>query len=357
MSLFIRRDGVLKEYELAIRSGGVLSRYKVLSSRTGDVAVPPEAPPHTPTPPADTTVVNPFLGRTLFRDPHSQPAVWVRNNPGHPYRPLIEQKIVAYPFSQWGYATVLWNNQTSQQWADNLRTQHGDNIGILVLYNITLRDLNNHSRGGASSADVYRQWIDGIVAGLRGRPTVLLLEPDAVPDMTRMTSAQRLERASLLRYAMQRLGEAGHYVYLDCGHPRWINATTLIPLLHEVNAELAHGLSYNVSNFYTTSEVQTHGERVCDLFTRKPLRYIIDTSRNGNGPAADAGDPINPLGRALGRPPGELPPGRCDAYVWIKTPGESDGANGRVEFDGSVAPPPGEFWPAYAYGLAQRAPF
>ena len=56
--------------------------------------------------------------------------------------------------------------------------------------------------------------------------------------------------------------------------------------------------------------------------------YVIDTSRNGNGPAADA--PLNwcnPAGRALGTRPttvGLAP--RVDALLWIKRPGESDGS-------------------------------
>lgn len=39
----------------------------------------------------------------------------------------------------------------------------------------------------------------------------------------------------------------------------------------------------------------------------------------------------------------------ADAYLWIKPPGESDGAcNG--------GPEAGAWWPEYALGLAQRAP-
>ena len=52
--------------------------------------------------------------------------------------------------------------------------------------------------------------------------------------------------------------------------------------------------------------------------------FVIDTSRNGNGANSEH---FNPYGRALG----ELPTtNTCDeivdAYLWVKVPGESDGA-------------------------------
>jgi endoglucanase len=75
---------------------------------------------------------------------------------------------------------------------------------------------------------------------------------------------------------------------------------------------------------------------------------VIDTSRNGRGPAAD-GDWCNPLGRALGaRPTAATGVWRQDASLWVKHPGESDGpCHG--------GPAAGQWWPDYALGLAQRA--
>ncbi|GAA1995366.1 glycoside hydrolase family 6 protein [Microbacterium ulmi] len=58
-------------------------------------------------------------------------------------------------------------------------------------------------------------------------------------------------------------------------------------------------------------------------------RYVIDTSRNGQGPwqaAPDQEDWCNPPGRGLGAVPTTntgVP--LVDAYLWIKVPGESDG--------------------------------
>jgi endoglucanase len=78
---------------------------------------------------------------------------------------------------------------------------------------------------------------------------------------------------------------------------------------------------------------------------------VVDTSRNGAGPAPDA--PLNwcnPSGRALGVPPTTATAGaHADAYLWIKRPGDSDGACGRGD------PGPGHFVNQYAIDLARAA--
>jgi endoglucanase len=78
---------------------------------------------------------------------------------------------------------------------------------------------------------------------------------------------------------------------------------------------------------------------------------VIDTSRNGAGPAPDS--PLNwcnPSGRALGTPPtAETGGAHADAYLWIKRPGESDGTCD------SGDPPAGTFVNQYAIDLAHNA--
>jgi endoglucanase len=69
--------------------------------------------------------------------------------------------------------------------------------------------------------------------------------------------------------------------------------------------------------------------------TEPTTHFVIDTSRNGNGPwdggedVADWPDPqlwCNPLDRAIGpQPTTETGSDLVDAYLWIKIPGESDG--------------------------------
>jgi endoglucanase len=75
---------------------------------------------------------------------------------------------------------------------------------------------------------------------------------------------------------------------------------------------------------------------------------VIDTSRNGKGPAPENAW-CNPAGRGLGADPtGSTGNSLDDAYLWVKQPGASDGTcNG--------GPAAGQWWPEYALGLAERA--
>jgi len=79
--------------------------------------------------------------------------------------------------------------------------------------------------------------------------------------------------------------------------------------------------------------------------------YVVDTSRNGLGPAPDA--PLNwcnPPGRALGPPPTTATDAPHDvADLWIKGPGQSDGHCDRAD------PASGRWFPDYAAGLVARA--
>jgi endoglucanase len=90
-----------------------------------------------------------------------------------------------------------------------------------------------------------------------------------------------------------------------------------------------------------------YGDRLARLLGRK--HYVIDTSRNGLGPATGEEYWCNPPGRALGqRPTTNTTSSLADAYLWVKLPGESDGTC-------KGGPRSGTWWPEYALGLAERA--
>jgi len=100
--------------------------------------------------------------------------------------------------------------------------------------------------------------------------------------------------------------------------------------------------------------------------------FVIDTSRNGLGPwdyrskystAAIAQDWCNPPGRGLGIPPTtNTGNALVDAYLWVKTPGQSDGQCNRSvagttdpEWGNIVDPAAGAWFPQQALQLAQLA--
>lgn len=80
------------------------------------------------------------------------------------------------------------------------------------------------------------------------------------------------------------------------------------------------GLALATATFYTTDEEIGYGEAVSGL--TKGAHYVVDTSRNGAGPAPDAAQNwCNPAGRALGIPPTTATAGaHADAYLWVKRP-------------------------------------
>lgn len=100
-------------------------------------------------------------------------------------------------------------------------------------------------------------------------------------------------------------------------------------------------------------------------------RFVVDTSRNGLGawkpnPADYPGDPqnwCNPPDRGIGaRPTADTGVPLVDAYLWVKTIGESDGQCNRGyplgspdPVYGSVDPPAGAWWPQQALTLANNA--
>ncbi len=129
------------------------------------------------------------------------------------------------------------------------------------------------------------------------------------------------------------------------------------------------------SDTATKPELNTSGinTRYADMLgaTKPTTRFVIDTSRNGQGPWTpttsypDAQDWCNPPGRGLGlRPTADTGVPLLDAYLWIKIPGESDGSCTRglgpagttVDPEwGIVDPAAGQWFPAQALQLAQLA--
>ena len=220
---------------------------------------------------------------------------------------------------------------------------------MFVAYNIPQRDCGGLSGGNTTSAAAYRSWIAAVAEGIGTRRATVILEPDALAAMDCLSGADQQLRLDLLNYAVQTLhAKGGIAVYLDAGHPAWKSASTMASRLTSAGIALAQGFSLNVSNFRATSDNVTYGQQIASLTGGK--HFVVDTGRNGLGPTADS-QWCNPAGRALGeRPTTQTGIAYVDAFLWIKTPGESDGACGG-------APSAGAWMPEYALGLAQRAAY
>ncbi|MCR6032688.1 endoglucanase [Nocardioides sp. zg-579] len=199
---------------------------------------------------------------------------------------------------------------------------------VLVVYSIPDRDCGQHSAGGAADAASYKAWVKKVAAGIRGSKPLVVLEPDAIPFIGDPGCEDVADRLALLRFAVKRLSAAGAWVYLDAGHSDWRPYDGRALLLKRAGVGLGRGIATNVSNFRSLRDELAYG-----TFLRRELKKIgvtgvkqvVDTSRNG-APIPVAGDVINPTWARLGKAPKMVFDGGLDGRLWVKHPGESDGA-------------------------------
>ncbi len=226
-------------------------------------------------------------------------------------------------------------------------------LPVFVIYNIPDRDAGQFSRGGEASADAYLRWIGQFSEAVGQEPAVVILEPDALGLMDRTPEARRAERYAMMASAVEIICRSGSVdVYIDAGHPAWLQVKEAARRLRFAGIDKARGFALNVSNFQRTKDCLEYGRRISAEAGGR--HFVVDTSRNGNGPLPREQDRdgmgwCNPPGRAVGeRPAVKTGDPLCDAFLWIKVPGESDGA-----FRGG--PPAGGWWPEYALELMKNA--
>jgi len=290
---------------------------------------------------------NPLEGKPFYVDPISAAMIAAKNaSPPIPELTALANTPASYWLDQAFPAATVAGTVSRYTGA----AQAAGAMPVLTLYGIPYRDCGSFAAGGFATGADYRRWIDGIASGIGSAPAAIIVEPDALAMADCLSPDQRQERYDLIRYAVDTLtGNPSAAVYVDAGHSRWLNAEDMAGRLNTVGVDRARGFSLNTANFYTTDEEIGYGETLSALTNGS--HYVIDTSRNGLGPAADT--PLNwcnPGGRALGVPPTTATAGaHADAYLWIKRPGESDGSCDRGE------PWAGRFMNQYAIELAQNA--
>lgn len=257
------------------------------------------------------------------------------------------KKIADQPVGEW----IGPDNPEAEAKGYTEAAAKADRDALLVLYNIPHRDCGQFSKGGAADGNAYRAWVDQVAAGIGDRRATVILEPDALLHLVDSCTPQEFheERFDLLKGAVERLKQQPNTkVYLDAGNAGWSQPDALFDPLRRAGIDRADGFAVNVSNFYPTAASKEFGQKLSAKVGGK--HFVIDTSRNGNGPYT-GGDPkenwCNPPGRALGEAPTtETGDPLVDAYLWVKRPGESDG-------DCRGGPKAGEWWPEYALGLAR----
>ncbi|GIF02034.1 glycoside hydrolase family 6 protein [Paractinoplanes rishiriensis] len=291
-------------------------------------------------------------GKALYVDPAGAAAAQVQTweAEGRMNDAALIRRIAGEPAATWFTDELPGYADRARQLAD--AADRAGQVPVLTLYHIPDRDCSGHSAGGAADGSAYRQWVSDLALALQGYRAVVVLEPDAVAQAVKgcLSKAATVERFALLTYAVEVLrANPGVLVYLDGGNPSWIrSAARMATALRRAGIGKANGFALNVANFETTAANIRYGTAVSRHLGG--AHFVIDTSRNGNGPAKiGAGDThwCNPRGRRLGEAPTtETGHPLVDAFLWVKRPGESDGACG------DDAPAAGEWWPEYALELA-----
>ena len=263
-----------------------------------------------------------------------------------------------------------------------------------------------------------------------------LLPSNCSPPSTVFTDAERYQELNAAVDRLEQQPQVS--VYLDATHNGWLAVGDAAQRLVDAGVSRAQGFFLNVSNYQFTANLVQYGTWVSQCIASRSyggscpnqywnggplpaqiavllgewqgvplspygvwsdsttlananlntsglnLRYaaypagtthfVIDTSRNGQGPwdwaaagyasAGAAQDWCNPPGRGLGiAPTTNTGNALVDAYLWVKVPGESDGSCNRSvagsttdpEWRSIVDPAAGQWFPQQALQLARLA--
>jgi endoglucanase len=416
---------VLARFRRALRVAAAATAVATASFAAGSLAVMTPAGAATAAP-AATAVSRGFGPGTRFFVPPPSPGaprqILQLLASGDAKDAALITKMETRPRAVWfNSGTPAKVRQQVQQTMVEAAAEHA--VPILVAYDIPGRDCAQYSAGGALNEADYEAWISAFAQGIGNGKAIVILEPDALGNMpsdcglpTSVYPFTDSERIAELQYAVGALEQGpGVSVYLDGTHSAWQSVGTITQRLLEANVQDAQGFFLNVSNYQPTDELTDYGTWISDCIamvtdTSNPYydnpsacasqyypatqsdfstwglttqwyaqnmgnavattHFVIDTSRNGDGPnnmqayasapydqpatvlsTLASGNWCNPPNSGLGlRPTADTGVPLLDAYLWVKTPGQSDGqcdsAGGARAWDYSDYTQPE--WPATA---------
>ncbi len=294
--------------------------------------------------------------------------------------------------------------------AEAQRQATGKNTVLtLVVYNLPERDCAARASNGELLAQEHGleryklEYIDPIITKLKNYPQLsfaIILEPDSLPNLiTNVDSIEKCRKAEPYYregtyYAIDKLAEVGASIYVDGGASGWLGwhtnrqkAAIYYKSLLEPEGRLQkiRGFAFNTANYnpltpgnQPDSYYQYNPARselmYVDQMTQEfimaglPAHFVIDTSRNGNPNARkEWRNWCNINDAALGVLPQVNPYPNVDAYLWVKTPGESDGTSDQTarRFDSMChsidsvrnAPEAGEWFEEYFLMLVRNSQY
>ncbi|HLK93116.1 MAG TPA: glycoside hydrolase family 6 protein [Polyangia bacterium] len=352
---------------------GVSAALTGCAGATGETRAPAQASPAPEVPPPSTppapSGVNPFVGARLYVNPDYVRAVEALTAE-HPAEAPLLRKMESLPTAIW----LSWISDTKglPRYLEDAHRQERalgkPVLPVFVVYDLPGRDCAAEASAGELGPDAdgearyRREFIDPIAAALRARPdqrAVVVLEPDSLSNL--VTNLERPKCAAAaeiykrgIAYAVSQLSLPNVFIYLEAAHAGWLgfpkNIGRAAKLYREVltmggGADRVRGFALNVSNYDPavdpaktprdrTSAASDETGYAADL--TKALadvgvtgkRFVIDTGRNGQAYIRSIPSSwCNVKGAGLGERPRATPSPLVDAYLYIKTPGESDGTS------------------------------
>jgi cellulose 1,4-beta-cellobiosidase len=239
-------------------------------------------------------------------------------------------------------------------------------VAQFVVYDLPNRDCAAEASNGeltiaaSGEARYQTEYVDAIAAQFAAHPDqriVAILEPDSLANIATNLGQEKCAQSEAVyrrsvAYAITKLSLPNVYIYLDAAHAGWLgwrkNLTKIATIYKEVLAmaggpDRIRGFALNVSNYdpvknkdWTRHDPNepgpdelTYASDLAETLAKSGIAgkgYIIDTARNGRANIRTApGNWCNIKGAGLGERPTVAPAPNVDAYLWIKTPGESDG--------------------------------
>ncbi|GAB7357175.1 hypothetical protein MBLNU459_g8166t1 [Dothideomycetes sp. NU459] len=240
----------------------------------------------------------------------------------------------------------------------------------LVIYDLPGRDCGGDASGGeyqtGELARYKAEYIDPLREIFLANPNTaiaLVLEPDSLPNaITSLIhprcAASVQEYKDGIAYALKQFDLPNVVQYIDAGNGNWLGWDPNVAPAAKVIADVwkaagspksCKGIVTNVSNWNAWSMIPGEFENFPDAQYNKaqdekryvhllgaqiaangmPNHAIVDTSRNGRvGLRTYGGNWCNVKGAGFGiRPTSETDDDLCDAFVWVKVGGESDGGS------------------------------
>lgn len=237
-----------------------------------------------------------------------------------------------------GQAGINYDPTTLKRYLGYAATQKS--VLTFVQYSIPGKGKNTAYTETAAELASYSAIVTANAQQVGMQAVNVIIEPDALPYANSTASV----KAAVTAY---KTWAPNAKLYIDAGHggatgTGWVAAATMAKRLRSVGIAQADGFSLNVSNFHFTNNNHTYGNSVITALkasdgTLGGKKYVIDTSRNGNGPGLDKvggvvtwGDPVvAQVGGAIQTGPGPntgvitaYP--SCGGYLWIKPTGVGD---------------------------------